>query len=59
MYKEGDSIFQIHIILDGEVKISRLTTMIDDDGLEFDDLATLVTLSKGQFFGHGKVTLLF
>jgi len=59
LYKEGGSNLQLHIILSGEIKIAKNIQFADESGNLIKELATLVTLSKGQFFGHGKVSFIF
>jgi len=54
LYEEGGSNLQLHIILSGEIKIAKNIQFADESGNLVKELATLVTLSKGQFFGHGK-----
>eukprot|EP01036_Dinobryon_divergens_P034718 gene34718-44903_t len=57
LYNDGDSHSEIHIILEGGIKIAKKSEVIDEEGGITNDLVILIVLSQGQFFGHGQEDL--
>lgn len=55
MYNDGDSQSDIHIILEGEIKIAKKSEVVDEEGVVTNDCVIMIVLSQGQFFGHGQV----
>jgi CRP-like cAMP-binding protein len=55
LYNEGDTSMQMHIVCSGEVKVAKEIDVVDEEENRYSELATLISYTKGQFFGHGKV----